>query len=199
MQGVSFRSTYAIPQAKSQNPTLSRYQSFLQESYPLRKKGEAPVYDGTKKEQYITVAEDNNGINDRTFENLAAFYNIRIKKLNPTEAEAVKSSKGRLSEADKTKLFVAEAVAKGAKNTTTSKDGIKTVVLYDEDEKTIFGVYKFDEKNNNRLVKEYSYVNGQPDRISSYNNNGEREKVVIINQDKKLGIGIDAKVLKTVY
>ena len=198
MQGVSFRSTYAIPQGRSQKPVLPHYQEFISETYPLRKKGEPSIYDGTKKEQYITIGDDSNKINDMTFEKLAKIYNIRIKKLSPQEVEKIKFSKGGINGAELTKTFISEAIAKGAKNITKSTNGIKTVVLFDEDGKSVFGIYKFDEKNNNKLIQEYAYLNGTLDSIGYYNEQGNKNRITFIH-DKKRAFEINAKILKTIY
>ena len=120
---------------------------------------------------------------------------IKVRKLTNDEADNVK--KGGISKAEKVSQFVKEALSNGAKNVVKTKDGIKTVVLFDEEGKTVFGVYKFDK--NDRLVEELQFFNGKLKGIEKYNNDGQDQKVVIKNANKNRAIGINADILKTVY
>ena len=80
MTAVNFKGTYAIPVFNTQSPVSSNYQNFIKETYPLRKKDESAVYDGSKKELYVTTEKDDRGMNDLTFEKLAAIY--KSQKIN---------------------------------------------------------------------------------------------------------------------
>ena len=188
MNNVSFKGVYAIPLNDEQNPTKTNYAKLMEATYTMRDKAEKPVYSQEKQKYYIYIQDKN----DKNFETLAKLCGIKTKKVDKSQV-----TNKPLNVAEKTAKFVDSAIEAGAKYSVEEKNGIKTVTLYDEDGKTIFGKYRYGK--NGVINRIYSYVDGKISHINVLDRKtGGYRMEMAFNSNGQPICAINSNVLRTI-
>ena len=188
MNNVSFKGVYTIPINESQNPTKSNYYKLMESTYDLREKSQKAAYDSDKKEYYIYIQDKS----DNKFEELAKICGVTVKK----------TDKGKISQkpvniAEKTAKFVDSAIEAGAKYSVEEKNGVKTVTLYEDDGKTVFGKYRYDKKGT--IDRVYSYVDGKISHIDTLDRKtGAYRMEMMFNSNGQPICAINSNILRDV-
>lgn len=192
MSEISFKGIYGIPFSPKQNPLSANFQEMLKQTYGLRNEADKPVFNNQKDEYYLSIQDRY----DKDFEKIADDMGIRIRKVSPKEVKGIEILANKANRAEKTKLFVSQAIATGAKHVIKNENGIKTIYLLNEDGKTPFGIYTFDTNNGGRLIKEETFLDGVKDSIHYYNENGNDNRVTFLHNNQKTSV--NAEILKTI-
>ena len=188
MKNVSFKGVYTIPINESQNPTKPNYYKLLDSTYDLREKSQRPAYSSDKKEYYIYIQDKA----DERFEQLAQICGIKVKKTDKS-----KVPQKPVNAAEKIAKFVDSAIEAGAKYSVEEKNGIKTVTLFDDDGKTVFGKYRYNKKGI--IDRIYSYVDGKISHIDTLDRKtGAYRMEIGFNSNGQPICAINSNILRTV-
>ena len=177
MNSVSFKSVYAIPHDKVQNPLEKNYVNFMTETANLRDKNQKSKYDTTNDIYFVYIRDEN----DKKFEAAASQYGIIYRKADNADLNNAVTIKRGKSTADKDLSFLMKAIQMGAKFDVANNGKYKNITLYDDNGEKVFAKYTIDKTKGlgGKLVKKYEYLDGKPDGTFSYGDNGEYKKSVI--------------------
>ena len=185
MQGVSFGSMYALPIRDPQVMGSKGFRDLMRNGSPLIENDIYNPVNRKRKEYYVHVKEDNNGINDRTFESLARVCGVKVKKVNPTDENFIDTKVASERNVKQTKRFIKEAIKAGAPHKIEQENGIKRITLYNSD-KGIFGIYNFD-ANTGKILEKVDYIDGKFDSLTKYDSKEQIKSIALINPNSGQG------------
>ena len=188
MKNVSFKSVYAIPHNREQNPVVKNYADFLTETAPMRETDKKSRYDKDNSIYYIYIRDEN----DKKFENYALRYGINYRKANSEDTQkAVPLGKIRNQIDDM--IFLTQALSCGAKSEIKENGNIKEISLYDLKGEHVIATYFIDKSKGNggQIVKKTDYIDGKTDCIHEYDDNGNYKKSVIYGDKVKMEFTYD--------
>ena len=166
MQNLNFKGYYAIPISKTQGPNTKSFNLMISESAPIVDKSEEQHFSPEKQVYYLPIQDKN----EKLFEQLAKVYYINVKKTEKADIEndTIKF-KNEDSPAQKINDFVMSAIVLGAKHDIKNNDGVKKITLFEDDGKTVYGIFKY---SNGLLKEKQTFLDGKLAHITTFKDDG---------------------------